>query len=77
LWNGEAVEVDGGYFGGYVKPPISERIYLSRYVQESAWREDHRRFANSARVEAVTTLAMACDPSVDFHGYWQWAQKKA
>jgi hypothetical protein len=52
-------------------------VYLSRYAQESAWREDHRRVANGAQVEAVTTLAMACKPSVDFCGYWQHAQKKA
>ena len=52
-------------------------LYLIRYAQESAWREDHRRVDNGAQVNAVATLAMACKPSVDFCGYWQRAQKKA
>jgi len=52
-------------------------VYLIRYAQESAWREDHRRVANGTQVRAVMTLAMACPPSVDFCGYWQRAQKKA
>jgi hypothetical protein len=52
-------------------------LYLIRYAQESAWREDHRRVDNGAQVNTVATLAMACKPSVDFCGYWQRAQKKA
>jgi transposase-like protein len=51
--------------------------YLIRYAQESAWREDHRRVDNGAHAKAVTALALACKPSVDFCGYWQRAQKKA
>jgi transposase-like protein len=45
--------------------------YLVRYAQESAWREDHRRTANGAQVQGVMGLAMACQPSVDWCGYWQ------
>jgi len=52
-------------------------VYLIRYAQESAWREDHRRVDNGTQVKVVATLAMACKPSVDFCGYWQRAQKKA
>ena len=51
--------------------------YLIRYAQESAWREDHRRVSNGTQVKAVATLAMACQPSVDWSGYWQRAIKKA
>jgi hypothetical protein len=46
-------------------------VYLGRYAQESAWREDHRRVDNGAQVRGVVALAMASKPSVDFCGYWQ------
>ena len=47
--------------------------YLARYAQESAWREDHRRFDNGAQVHGVVGLAMGAKPSLDFCGYWQRA----
>ena len=46
-------------------------IYLGRYAQESAWREDHRRDSNGEQVTTVAMLAMRNKPSVDFSGYWQ------
>ena len=46
-------------------------VYLARYAQESAWREDHRRVANGDQVKQVVSLALAARPSVDFCGYWQ------
>jgi len=46
-------------------------VYLGRYAQESAWREDHRRVDNGGQVRGVVGLAMAARPSVDFCGYWQ------
>lgn len=46
-------------------------VYLLRYAQEAAWREDHRRMANGDQVNRVASLAMARKPSVDFSGYWQ------
>jgi hypothetical protein len=46
-------------------------VYLGRYAQESAWREDHRRVDNGSQVRGVVALAMANKPSVDFCGYWQ------
>jgi hypothetical protein len=46
-------------------------VYLARYAQESAWREDHRRVDNGAQVRSVVALAMKARPSVDFCGYWQ------
>ena len=48
-------------------------VYLGRYAQESAWREDHRRVDNGGQVRGVVGLAMAAKPSVDFCGYWQRA----
>ncbi len=48
-------------------------VYLGRYAQESAWREDCRRVDNGAQVRAVAGLALAAKPSVDFCGYWQRA----
>jgi hypothetical protein len=45
--------------------------YLVRYVQEAAWREDHRRVDNGRRVQGVMGLAMAAPVSVDWCGYWQ------
>ena len=48
-------------------------VYLARYAQESAWREDHRRADNGAQVRSVVALALAARPSVDFCGYWQRA----
>ena len=49
-------------------------VYLGRYAQESAWREDHRRVDNGGQVRGVVGLALAARPSVDFCGYWQRAQ---
>jgi hypothetical protein len=46
-------------------------VYLLRYAQEAAWREDSRRVANGEQVQRVAQLAMARKPSVDFSGYWQ------
>jgi transposase-like protein len=48
-------------------------VYLGRYAQESAWREDHRRVDNGTQVRGVVGLALAAKPSVDFCGYWQRA----
>ncbi len=48
-------------------------VYLGRYAQESAWREDHRRADNGSQVRGVVALALAAKPSVDFCGYWQRA----
>jgi ISXO2-like transposase domain len=48
--------------------------YLLRFAQEAAWREDNRRLANGEQVQAVSTLALRCKPSVDFCGYWQRAK---
>lgn len=50
--------------------------YLVRYAQEGAWREDHRRMDNGGQVMAVSGLAMACPPSVDWCGYWQRSKAK-
>ncbi len=49
-------------------------VYLVRYAQESAWREDHRRLDNGRQVQQISGLAMACKPSVDWSGYWQRAR---
>jgi transposase-like protein len=46
-------------------------IYLTRYAQESAWREDYRRVDNGSQVRSVIGLALGARPSVDFCGYWQ------
>jgi transposase-like protein len=46
-------------------------VYLLRYAQEAAWREDSRRVANGEQVVQVAKLAMTNKPSVDFCGYWQ------
>ena len=48
-------------------------VYLGRYAQESAWREDMRRVDNGTQVGGVVRLALAAKPSVDFCGYWQRA----
>jgi hypothetical protein len=46
-------------------------VYLLRYAQEAAWREDNRRVSNGGQAERVAGLAMKRLPSVDFCGYWQ------
>ncbi len=48
-------------------------VYLGRYAQESAWREDYRRSDNGSQIKGVVGLAMKAKPSVDFCGYWQRA----
>lgn len=46
-------------------------VYLVRYAQEAAWREDNRRMGNGEQVERVGELALGRGKSVDFTGYWQ------
>jgi transposase-like protein len=50
-------------------------VYLGRYAQESAWREDARRVDNGRQVKGVMGLAMKAPTSVDFCGYWQRARQ--
>ena len=49
-------------------------LYLLRYAQEAAWREDLRLVGNGEQTHGVVGLAMRSPPSVDFCGYWQRAQ---
>ncbi|MBI1238393.1 MAG: IS1595 family transposase [Alphaproteobacteria bacterium] len=49
-------------------------VYLIRYAQEMAWREDNRRMSNGDQVNRVGMLALNRKPSVDFCGYWQRAK---
>jgi ISXO2-like transposase domain len=49
-------------------------LYLVRYAQEAAWREDLRRVSNGEQTHGIVGLAMRSSPSVDFCGYWQRAQ---
>ena len=52
-------------------------VYLLRYAQEAAWREDNRRVSNGDQVSRVAKLALSRKPSVDFSGYWQRHVKSA
>jgi transposase-like protein len=46
-------------------------VYLIRFAQEAAWREDHKRDPNGAQVDKLITLAMRAPKSAVFCGYWQ------
>ncbi|NYZ16635.1 IS1595 family transposase [Azospirillum sp. RWY-5-1] len=46
-------------------------IYLHRYAQEAAFREDCRRDSNGMQFRRVVSLVTKNGPSVDFCGYWQ------
>ena len=52
-------------------------VYLVRYAQESAWREDHRRVDNGRQTMSLAGLAMMAPVSVDWCGYWQRSAKVA
>jgi hypothetical protein len=45
--------------------------YLTRFAQEWAWREDHRRDPNGSRVDRIVAFVMANKPIVGSCGYWQ------
>jgi len=65
-----------GYFSRLRRAEVGHHhhvagVYLVRYAQEMAWREDHRRVDNGRQVQGVMALAMACRPSIDWCGYWQ------
>ena len=49
-------------------------VYLARYAQEAAWRDDHRRMSNGGQFQNVVALVAKNQPSVDFCGYWQRAK---
>jgi len=81
--HGEAYSLDGActnwaeeYFSRLRRAEVGHHhhisgVYLLRYAQEAAWREDSRRVANGEQVSRVAELALARKPSVDFCGYWQ------
>ncbi len=81
--HGEAYSLDGActnwaeeYFSRLRRAEVGHHhhisgVYLLRYAQEAAWREDSRRVANGEQVSRVAQLALARKPSVDFSGYWQ------
>jgi len=46
-------------------------VYVDRYAQEAAFREDHRREPNGAMFGRVADLVASNKPSKDFCGYWQ------
>ncbi len=50
-------------------------VYLARYAQEAAFRDDRRRMSNGEQFRAVVALVAKNAPSVDFCGYWQRAHK--
>ncbi len=68
-----------GYFSRLRRAEIGHHhhiagVYLVRYAQESAWREDYRRMDNGRQVMTIGGLAMAAPTSVDWCGYWQRGQ---
>ena len=81
--HGDAYSLDGActnwaeeYFSRLRRAEVGHHhhisgVYLLRYAQEAAWRENSRRVANGEQVTRVAQLAMARKPSVDFSGYWQ------
>ncbi len=74
--NGACTNLAEGFFSRMRRAEIGHHhhvagVYLLRYAQEAAWREDHRRVANGEQVQQVAKLAMIRKPSVDFSGYWQ------
>ena len=46
-------------------------VYLLRYGQEAAWREDNRRASNGEQVQRIAGFAMKRGKSAEFTGYWQ------
>jgi len=71
-----------GYFSRLRRAEVGHHhhvagVYLVRYAQESAWREDHRRVDNGRQTFSLAALAMNAPTSVDWCGYWQRAQKAA
>ena len=50
-------------------------VYLDRYAQEMAFRDDNCRTPNGALFRRVLELICTTGPSRDFVGYWQrsWA----
>lgn len=52
-------------------------VYLARYAQEAAFREDRRRQSNGEQFRRVVSLVISNPPSIDFCGYWQRARKAA
>jgi hypothetical protein len=74
--DGACTNVAEGFFSRMRRAEIGYHhhisgLYLVRYAQEAAWREDHRRMTNGDQVKAVLGLALRHRPSVDFAGYSQ------
>jgi hypothetical protein len=46
-------------------------VYLLRFAQEAAWREDNCHVPNGEQAQRVAKLALGWKKSVDFNGYWQ------
>lgn len=69
-------EVDGGYFGGYIKPAnLNQDRIDRRFARNQNGKRKvvvNRRVSNGDQVGRVAvTLAMKRGKSVDFTGCWQ------
>jgi hypothetical protein len=47
--------------------------YLNSYVDEMAWRENHRRKANGSQFLLIVAASLAHPVSRQWKGYWQRA----
>jgi hypothetical protein len=48
-----------------------DNLYMDRYANEAAYREDTRRMSNGDIFDEVLTRCATSTPSRDFAGYWQ------
>jgi len=48
-----------------------DNLYMDRYANEAAYREDTRRMSNGDIFNDVMTRCATSAPSRDFAGYWQ------
>ena len=78
--NGENTNQAESYFSGFRRMQIGHahnfgNLYLNRYANEAAYREDTRRQSNGVIFEDIVKRCATTHVSRDFCGYWQGNKK--
>jgi len=54
-----------------------DNLYMDRYANEAAYREDTRRMSNGDIFSDIVNRCATSAPSRDFAGYWQGNKRAA
>lgn len=80
--NGENTNQAESYFSRFRRMQYGQthkmsNLYMDRYANEAAYREDTRRISNGEIFHDIVSRCAASSPSKEFSGYWQGNKRLA